>query len=641
MSPNRNKVEIENALVKMVPLTSRFYLQSLVVGSVDTGVTWAITAGPQGGNGVLSDNSHRDTVFVASVPGRYTVTATSTANQGVVATSTVYVTGNPMPYPVTPNHTEPVDCTVDPALRGGTYDVGPSQQYHRLQDVPLGSLVAGSTVRIHNEDTTGANPTVFNEAIQIGTSATADQPVRVCGVPDGQGNLPILDATNAVVHPDADASTAGLALIALVGNSKFYAYPVYRGVESVQVEGVHLRNARPSATYTTARGASGSWKKSASCLLIDAGHDINVVGVEMEGCVTGGQSTWTGSQWNGSSLDHLWEGNHIHGNGLTGSSASQLATQAWGNVVQFNAIDGIVAGSLGDDFRSKGVLDVIRYNYLGDGAAHLLNITEVGAAAPYITFSRFLTQSNTGTYTADDVAAWQQALRTEYVYGNTYLNSVSAKPIHFGYDQDGGEVARKGDLFWYSNTLVQAGCKSCGGNPWTLFDQLGLKNVLAPSVEVPTFQVFNNLVWMTAGTTFEWNDFDGFTAVAGKNVLPANWGANTMKGGVGDGWFDSLSQVAFQGATNLASHVSGFDASNLLTTTSSPLNLSNLLPNVLTTASTATPAAVCNMPTRFSYVPASGAVVPRVKGGTIGATDPASQTLARHGLTLPTAGGCQ
>ncbi len=620
-------------------------LQSVVSGSVQNGVSWAIASSPLGGDGSLADSANRDTVFSATVAGRYVITATSVANQSTVAMSTLYVTGHAMPYKVTPNRTEPVDCTVDPSLTGVTYDVGPSQAYRRLQDVPLGSLTAGSTIRLHNEDTTGVTPTVFHEAIQITTSATADQPVRVCGVPDSGGNLPVMDGRDAVVHPDEKSGTPGLALIAVGGNAKFYAYPVYRAVQNIQIEGVHLRNAHTGLGYTLAAGGSGAWRNNASCLLVQAGHQISVIGVEMEGCATGGQSQWIKAQWNGSSLNQLWEGNYIHGNGVAGSStAHQLEVQGWGEVVQFNLIQGMVKGSLGADLRSSGVQDVIRYNYLGDGAARLLDLTEVGAAAPYLSFADFAAESKTGTYTGDDVAASQEALHAEYVYGNGYVNDTTATPIHFGYARSGGETARKGELYWYNNTFVQAGCTGCDGQPWTLFDQSGVGGSYQAQAEFPTVQVFNNLIWMTGGLTFQWNDFDAFIAVAGRNLLPQGWGANSMEGGAGDGWNDLANAAAYQGASQLATHVTGFDGSNLLTAETAPLNLGSLLLNTPEPASTAVPEAICQMPVRYSLLPGFGLVIARQGSLNLGAFDTAGQianVLGQRVGGLAAAASCQ
>lgn len=620
--------------VSIVPAYRTLYsgqpadLQSLVVGSVQTGVSWAIQSQPQGGDGSLGDMNFRDTVFTASVAGRYVITATSSADGSTVASTTMYVTGHAMPYQVTQSLTEPVDCTVDPALGGVTYDVGPSQAYQHLANVPIGSLLPGSTIRLHNEDTTGLAPTTYNEAIQITASAQADQPIRLCGVPDRGGNLPIMDGTSAGMHVDVHATTAGLALIAIGGNASFYAYPIYRAVQNVTIEGIHLRNARGGLSYVGSSGNPGAWSRTAACVLVQAGHQISVTGVEMEGCARGGQSQWAAAQWNGSSLNHLWEGNSIHGNGIAGSSTShQLALQAWGEVVQFNRIDGIVSNSAGDDLKSRGVLGVIRYNYLGDGAARNMDLTEVLLGAPYLSFESYMPNTRMGSFTPDGVAAWQEALHSEFVYGNTYLNGTSSEPIHFGYDRNPGETARKGDLFWYNNTFHQTACPGCGGQPWTLFDQSGAAGSYQQQVEFTTIDAFNNIVW-TDVLPFQWNDFDGFIGLGGMNLLSEGWGADTLKGGAGDGWDARVNADAYQGAENLALHVTGFSAADVKTSAVMPFSNGSWLLSLAEAGTTAVPAAVAQMPTRFAYLPALGYAVPRVSTPNVGAEDTATQTAA-------------
>lgn len=79
-------------------------------------MTWSIVSQPSEGSGVLSDTANRDVVFSATVAGRYIVQAVSSADGSKSATAILYVTGNPMPYSVTKNGTEPVDCSVDQIL---------------------------------------------------------------------------------------------------------------------------------------------------------------------------------------------------------------------------------------------------------------------------------------------------------------------------------------------------------------------------------------------------------------------------------------------------------------------------------------------------------------------------------------------
>jgi len=609
-------------------------VQSLVVGSVNDAVQWSITSQPTGGDGRLADSTSRDTVFSATAPGRYTLTATSVANSGQTASSILYVTGHSMPYRVTPNLTEPVDCSVDPALLGNTYDVGPSQTYRKLRDLPLNNLLNGSTIRLHNEDTTGSNPTTFNEYVQISQHAAPDQPVRLCGLPDSAGNLPILDAANAIGRSDTTASAAGNGLITVGGSTSGAAWPSFNGAQNILIEGLHLRNARAGVAYTTPAGGSATWQSSAACIRVGDGHNITLIGDEMDSCSNGAASLWNGTTWGGSSLNHLWEGNYVHGNGTAGSSSNhQMDLQAWGQVVQFNRIDRIAAGTAGANLKSRGIQDVIRYNYFGDGAARDLDLVDVGSAAQFMSFGDFF-QNNaapTGaTYSMDQLAAWQEAWNSHFAYGNIYLNSTSTAPIHFAYDQSGAEAARKGNLYWYNNTFYETLCSTCSGKLFTMFDTSAGGGSFLPQTEFQTVQAFNNILWMdsTSQPTFQWNNFDAFIGVGGGNILPAAWGANTMSGRPGDGWDATGNAAAYQNAGSLSLHITGFSASSIQTVSSLPFEKTSWTLANASPETTNVPSEVCSMPTRFAYLPSLGYAIARPAPPNIGATDTSAQTAA-------------
>lgn len=612
-------------------------IQSLVLGTVHDEVRWTITSQPTNGNGKLVDSTSRDTVFSAAVPGRYTLTATSLSAPSQTASSLLYVTGHNMPYRVTPNLTEPVDCSVDPALLGKTYEVGPSQTYKRLKDLPLKTLLAGSTIRVHNEDGTGLSPTTYHEYIQLSNQATADQPIRICGVPDAIGNLPILDAANATGRSDTSASAAGNGLLTIGGSTSGSAWPAFNGAQNIVVEGLHLRNARAGAAYTTPSGAAGTWQASAACLRIGDGHNVSLIGNEMDGCTTGAASLWNGSTWGGSSLNHLWEGNYIHRSGTAGSPSNhQMDLQGWGQVVQFNRMDGITPGSTGADLKSRGIHDVIRYNFFGDGSARDMDLVDVTSAAQFMSFGDFFHQNptkNSSTYSMDQLAAWQEAWNSHFAYGNIYVNSTSPAPIHFAYDQSAAEAARKGSLYWYNNTFYETLCSTCSSQLWTMFDTSAGAGSYLPQTEFQTVQAFNNLVWMDSTTkpVFQWNNSDAFIGMGGSNLLSAGWGANTLKGGIGDGWNATSNSAAYQNADNLALHISGFDGSNVETYTSLPVDKVSWILTTPSPRGAALPHAVCEMPTRFTYLPSLGYAVPR-SASNLGATDTASQTAASISL---------
>jgi len=125
-------------------------------------VHWAITAQPSGGDGAERCGS-RDTVFSASVAGDIRE-ATSAGDPTKLQRNHV-CDGHPMPYRVTPNGTEPVDLLRDPAMSGSVYEVGRRRLIRRCEH-SFPTIAPGSTVRLHNEDTTGVNRRRF-EYVQI------------------------------------------------------------------------------------------------------------------------------------------------------------------------------------------------------------------------------------------------------------------------------------------------------------------------------------------------------------------------------------------------------------------------------------------------------------------------------------------
>ena len=534
------------------------------------------------------------------------------------ATSILYVTGHSLPYRVTRSQTEPVDCSVDPALLGSTYEVGPSQTYKHLKDLPLNTVLNGSTIRVHNEDTTGAAPTTYNEYLQLSQHAAPDQPIRICGVPDTAGNLPILDATDAVGRADVTSFAAGNGLVTIGGSTAGSAWPAYSGAQNIIVEGLHLRNAKAGLPYSSPAGTKAFWQNSAACIRVGDGHNISLVGNELDSCATGAASQWNGTTWGGSSLNHLWEGNYVHGSGTAGSAVNnQMYLQAWGQVVQFNRIDQMTASTSGANLKSRGISDIIRYNYFGDGPARDLDLVDVGNAAPWMSFGDFFSanaQPSNTTYSMDQLAAWQEAFNSHFAYGNIYINSSSLAPIHFAYDQSGSEPARKGNLFWYNNTFYETACPACSGQTFTLFDTSGGNGTYLPQTEFQTVQAVDNLIWMDSlgQPAFQWNNFDAFIGVGSTNLLPAGWGANTLQGTVGDGWNATGNAAAYQNAASLALHITGFSGNGTQATSSIPFDKNSLLLNTDFQGTSIMPAQTCEMPTRFSYLPFLGYALPRI-----------------------------
>ena len=341
--------------VYVSPFNVRLYsgqtvdLQSWVWGAVNDNVVWTVTQ-PSGGNGAFiappaggSAITNRDAVFSATVTGDYTVTATSVANPSVSASAILSVSSNAMPsYAVTPNHTEPVDCSVDTAQSGKTYDVGSGHAYATLADVyaAIGSntLSAGTTIRLFNTDTTGINPTRYPEYLRIDGQGTQAAPIRIVGCADSAGNLPILDGSNATAYSSTDNSVAaqigGLYQISLHHSGTFSVYPTFNAPAYVIIEGLAFRNAYPTIGSTSnfyyAPGSSTAtqWPATASCIRPYEGSHVTVRGNDIEDCGWGILADFNGNNaWGGFFGDFDLQGNYFTNIGAANASEHMAYVQ--------------------------------------------------------------------------------------------------------------------------------------------------------------------------------------------------------------------------------------------------------------------------------------------------------------------------
>ena len=620
--------------VHVVPFYTTLYagqkadVQAFVWGSVNRNVTWAITAQPKKGDGALADTANEDAAFSATVPGRYILTATSVADGSKSETAILYVTGHAMPYEVTPEKTIPVDCSVDPALSGKTYEVGPSQSYKTIQSVPWESLSLGSTVRIHNEDATGANPTTYHEYFQLLTHAKRDQPVRVCGVPDSKGNLPAIDVSNATGRSTVSKYAAGYTAVGIGTTGWAGSYKgSWSGSQYLILEGIKIENAKPPYTYTTPAGvANTSWIGAAACIRQFAVMDTVIRGIDAYNCGNGFFADFNSGEGFAAIANTLYEGNHLHSNGVAGSySFHQFYVQGWNEVIQFNVVDDYQAGARGSNFKGRGFPDVIRYNHFGDGAARQLDLVDNEDAGHYTTFEGNLSGGARAfhalypadEYTADLLAAAVEAHHGDYVYGNTFVNSTSAFVIHYETDHGLLENDRLGTLWFYNNSFYQQTGKYYS---WFLFDTSGGGGNSYHEIEWPQIQVLNNAIWMDSPTKpyFYWNVLTTQFTTFGKNVINAKWGTENIAGGEKTGWSARTSLYAYQGTSNSASTTG---LGNLIEVATAPFDLTTFAPHsVLAGAESSLPGYWPKLPVRFEYGP-SAIVKVRKDPLTIGAME--------------------
>jgi hypothetical protein len=637
-------------------------LQTWVLGNSNQAVTWAITSQPGGGDGILSDITNRDTVFSATVAGRYTVLATSVADGTKTQTATLYVTGHALPYPVTPSQTMPVDCTADPSSTGTVYDVGPTQAtYHTITSVPWTALTAGSTVRIHNEDLSGSSPTTYHEYFPFSGTGTRTQPIRVCGVPDSAGNLPVIDGQNAT--PAISTSFAytieQYAAVSVGGNYSTnwwgnYAPGPWTGPQYLILEGLAIKNASSSVSHTAPGGTVANWALATSGLRVWPSMDTVIRGNDVSNSDFGIFSDFNTN--NGWALvqNTDYEGNHVHGTGVSGNgSIHQFYLQGWLQLVQFNVIDKMLFNSGGINLKDRGVGTIVRYNYFGDGAGgtpnspqRVIDAVDNQDSPQYMGAYNYIPNgwAQGNIMTMDLMTAWYDQFHTYHIYGNIIQNSTALFGVHFIGDHGPYGAARPGNLYFYNNTLSFTGT-FLGSGILDTNDNGG-----GTPFEYPRVMAQNNIIWQTPGTSACWNSTETFVSDFTTNVVAAGSLMNittpispSSACNLNSGWESTRSDLPlFTSVTPINNHITGLSSGNFISTASQPFTTGTYVP-VSPQSGTGLSGGAANMPVRFQfnanthYATARSTVVTSSTGGIIGAVDNSTPTVATPTFS-PTAG---
>ena len=635
-------------------------LQSDLRGSTNTDVTWTVSTNPGSLGSISGGTTNRQAIFSASGPGTYTVTATSVADKTKVASATVFVTANALPSAARTDHTEAVDCTA--VGSGKTYEVGPARAYTDLNMIPWDLVTAGDTVRIHNDDTTGSKPTVYNQRVSIASSGNATQPVRICGVPDASGIKPIIDASGSTTRSDENWASGyldGSGIITLYdGAHKGDA--AYDQNTNVLIEGLHIRNANPSYNYIAqSGGASTPWGAFSACVWVQNGLQVMVRGNEFDNCAQGVFSNATTPE--GALVQDLTvEGNYTHGYGVNNVYTSHgMYLQAIGLTVQFNYFGAATTGTLGNVIKSRSVLNFLRWNYISQPTtttARAFDMVEPQAFNCYIIPQHYAKAylgglpSDCGQpyhggdtlYTADTVAANYEAYHSDYIYGNVMDDSGSGSGyIHYGYDQQtpwAPEYDRRGGtLYSWNNThLSRIGSGEKIITETTAPDQ-------GHSYEFPAVRSINN-IYGGKGVSFSLN-------YSLHQVMEMN--TNWLLQGYGLPW--KINTDTYMGAASPAelatcsiygsctsdnghllwsrNNVLGSASSTLYTGTAAPFDLTTFVPtSTVKSIATTLPAAIVDQPSNMEYFPATSVIMPRADTTYLGALDTGSGAPA---ITAP------
>lgn len=322
---------------------------------------------------------------------------------------------------------------------GVDYPVGPGQRFATLGEVPFEDLQAGDTVRVHHR----AEP--YREKLMISGAGTAEQPIRVCGVPSASGARPVIDGADATTRPSLrfpfdGHQVRGLVVIGWRGDTPFSNHP-----QHIVLEGLELRGARKGNGFMDRSGARKDYAANAAGVFVQRGSFITLRNNRVEG---NGNGLFIGSAGGEELTRHVVvEDNHVLANGYpTSDREHNVYTEAFDVIYQRNlfgppARDASGPGGINVKDRSAGV--VIRHNWIEDGA-YLIDLCDV--------------QETIGPARDQPIedGARLARYRESHVYGNVLVRGPrpGAALVRYGGDSDMPERYRKGTLHFYSNTVV-------------------------------------------------------------------------------------------------------------------------------------------------------------------------------------------
>ncbi len=374
------------------------------------------------------------------------------------------IDARPSPLPTGDGGVPPMSIACQHTGSGTDYRVGPGQPYASLGAVPFEALQAGDTVRVFHRDTP------YREKLMLSGQGTADQPIRLCGVPGPAGELPVIDGQNATTRATLDFpfdghQVRGLVIVGHPNGDPYLLHPRH-----IVIEGFEITNATPPYTFTSRNGSVRAYSTNAAAIFIERGHDITIRGNLIH---TNNNGIFAGT--GGGEIivkDLLLEGNYIHGNGSPEHFQHNVYNEVENVTYQFNRF-GPALDNRGNAIKERSAGVVIRYNWIEDGA-HLIDLVDAQEAKA--------------------TTVGLPSFHETYVYGNVLVRraNTSAALVHYGGDSGVRADYRKGTLHFFANTVI---VHNAG------MDDYDHRGIFELSTNDERLDARNNVFYSTTGTT--------------------------------------------------------------------------------------------------------------------------------------------
>ncbi|MGK0499543.1 MAG: parallel beta-helix repeat protein [Oceanicoccus sp.] len=411
------------------------------------------------------------------------------------------------------------------------YNVGPGQPIASLAGVNWSSLQGGDTVYIHYA--------TYNEKFNITSRGTAQNPIRVIGVLDANGNRPVIDGQNATTPASSDfrwQDNTGSSAIQFLGvvfvTPGAGENPVLPGY--IEIKNLEIRNGYVNSSFTGENGSSANYNGFAAGIYLRSAQNVLI-----ENCVihNNGQGVyaWTGggnNWWDGLARDITLRGNHFYNNGHVASyTEHQTYLEGLNTVYEYNRYGAQRAGAYGSALKDRGAGTIIRYNYFESApSGWWIDLPEPENGWLALGFSN-------------------DAYAHAFIYGNLFVNDGNYTPNYFHWNEDhqaqgnngtagpnGRATMENGRLFFYNNTVVTVGNLSDFGYAAsvTLFNTtFGAYECATEGTRPGVIDLRNNIIVSiprTAGSAVPTHKLaycDDQNFNLGKNLFTSGWISNT------------------------------------------------------------------------------------------------------------------
>jgi len=364
------------------------------------------------------------------------------------------------------------------SVKATVYEVKPNTPLDTIAEVPWANLQPGDTVLIYWKET------AYKEKWVICRQGTADQPITVRGVPNSNGDLPIIDGNGAVTPTNLNFASEQRGVIKIGGaNIPADTMPRY-----ITIENLEIRSAHPNYQFTDDGGNTQTYTSAASSIYVEKGENIIVRNCKLHDSANG---FFVASSEDTVSRSILVEGNYIFGNGIVGSAFQHNNyTAAIGIIFQYNRFGAMRSGANGNALKDRSAGTVVRYNWIEAGNRQLDLVD--GEDSSQI--------RNAPEY------------RQTFVYGNLLIEPDGAgnsQIAHYGGDSGTTANYRKGTLYFYNNTLVST--------------RTGTTTLFRLSTNEETCDARNNIFYVTAtGSNLALLDDTGVLSIS-HNWFKPNW----------------------------------------------------------------------------------------------------------------------